>query len=420
MAFRKIFIFAFFLKFALYLDVVLRRLWHMGDSGHYMFWGQKACEGEIFGDPHRMPLYSWFLSIFSGCTVWRGKIDLLGGGAEGPLLGQMAFTLLAGFFLYRTFEKKLEKRDLLLVVGIWLFDPVLFAYSNFIMSDILFAVNILFTAYYFYKFLEDSESFRYAALFAVFFSLSLLTRAAGLPLGLLTAFFIGVGLFKKTVKPKRLLLIASIVVLFLTPRLISNYKKTGEFTMATQGAPWSLTVVAAVDYYDRHLPFYETEVDWFNDHPHVTPADGLKILLSKWKIWALLSLKGVARVFFGHVNIEYIRLITGKTVVGPGFFKAAEGGEGGPMSGFGNLIAWSLGILLVLIYNGWFYRKLFLSVKKNAWGANIAIRIFTAWALSMTLVMALLPQIFGDARFRLGFWPILLILYAILQKKKTE
>jgi hypothetical protein len=126
-----------------------------------------------------------------------------------------------------------------------------------------------------------------------------------------------------------------------------------------------------------------------------------------------LSLKGMARVLFGHVNVEWAYLVTGDSPVGPGWFKVPEA-RGGPAARGWGLVPWTLGLLLTAGFCAFVYGNALRAVGRGRPGA------FAFWAGGSALLLAALPLVWGDARFRAGVLPLVLLLWALSPAKRRR
>lgn len=245
-----------FVRIALLSVALSTDRWFYGDSGHYLRWAKLICEGKWGGDSWRMPLYMWFLSLSSGCSAYRNELnDAAGGGVFFSLIAQSTLVFAAGLFFYKWLCKYTDVAKARVLCLIFLFDPVLLAYSHLIMSDALFALTLLASAAFFYDFLKTSQT---SALrwFAFSFGLSILCRPIGLPLGLLTALVLALLTYKKQIALKHSLLAATIALALLLPRFYWNYSNTGKvFFLSEQSSEWIKTVAGIVENDGKGLSF---------------------------------------------------------------------------------------------------------------------------------------------------------------------
>ena len=98
---------------------------------------------------------------------------------------------------------------------------------------------------------------------------------------------------------------------------------------------------------------------------------------------------------------------TGVTPIGPAWFKAAEDRPGTHVEGW-SLVAWTLGILVTALFALWVYWNTLQAIRLNGWRLDW----FTVWALGCVAALAVTPQVYGDARFRCGLWPLILLIWA--------
>ncbi|MBI2606641.1 MAG: glycosyltransferase family 39 protein [Deltaproteobacteria bacterium] len=379
--------------------------WHSGDSGHYLLSAEQVCRGEWGGEPIRVPLYAWYLCLSSFGAVARGAGELGGSGVVLPLLGQTLLLFACGIVLYRRFGRA--------IAACWLFDPVLLVYGSFVMTDAFFAVFVLAMALTVSRALEARALPRIRARTLYFFGAALgaaiLTRPVGIPLGVLSAAVLGILALRGRFKAREIAVTALIVAALLAPRLYWNQTRHGRPFIAEQGSDWIKTVAGAVEYHGTGLTFHEAEEKWMREHPARPVAEAYASIFARFPAWAWLTSKGMARVLVGHVNVEWTYLFTGRTVLGPGWFKVGEGGEGSPVSGVW-LVPWLFGIALVAGYYAWLYLRAARSALP-ALKMDRGFAAFAAWSLLSAAFLAFAPQVFGDARFRAPIVPIVLVLW---------
>lgn len=110
--------------------------------------------------------------------------------------------------------------------------------------------------------------------------------------------------------------------------------------------------------------------------------------------------------------------MTGKTITGPGWFKVVDPGVVSIQT-TADYVFWTMGIVLCLIYCLLLY----------AWGIallmktkieNMGMKCFYAWLLSTILFLACIPQLYGDARFRAAYWPLLLLLIGVTNESPAD
>ncbi len=381
--------------------------WHSGDSGHYLLSAEQVCRGEWGGEPVRVPLYAWYLCLSSFGAVARGAGELGGSGVVLPLLGQTLLIFVCGIVLYRRFGR--------VIAACWLFDPVLLAYGSFIMTDALFAVFVLAMALMISRTLQARALPQARACALYFFGVALgaaiLTRPMGIPLGALSAVVLGILALRGSFKAREIAVTALIVAALLAPRLYWNQTRHGALFIAEQGNAWIMTVAGIVENHGSGLTFHEAEEKFFREHPGHSAADAYSTIFARFPSWAWLTAKGMARVLIGHVNVEWNYLVTGKTVLGPGWFKVREGGEGSPVSGVW-LVPWLFGIALSVGYYLWLYQRV-IRAAVQALKTDRGFAAFAAWSALSAAFLAFAPQVFGDARFRAPIVPIVLVLWGV-------
>jgi hypothetical protein len=198
------------------------------------------------------------------------------------------------------------------------------------------------------------------------------------------------------------------------------HQKARVWAFSTQGGVWIQQVAAAVYYDNENLSFFEAEKKWFETHQKLTTKDAVNVFIDKPFTWLKLTIKGMLRVFLGHVNVEWGKIFTGKSVIGPGFFKKPEGGEGSPLEkNFSiKLFLWILGMTFTLIYYCYFYFLTFKNlIKKNF---SLKEKLFLFWIFTVTLLLSFMPMIFGDSRFRIPFWGALVFSSALYFKASNK
>jgi hypothetical protein len=393
------------LKVLLFASAILTTHWLSGDSRYYLDDAGAVCGGSWGGAPLRSPFYSWFLCAFSPAVTMeatRQHVFL-------PLALQALAVWACGFWLFRQFGPW--------VAAFWLFDPGLLIYSGLIMSDALFAVGVLFLAVSVYRFSEDPT--RSAWPLGLALGLCVLMRSIGQTFVILTVCYVLLCLvfwapFRAMRRPilKRLAVALLIAAALVAPRVAWNISKHRIYAVQAQGSGWLHTVAAAVEYHGTGIDFIQSELLWAKARPLNTLAPVAEVFLRKPGTWAFLSAKGVARVLFGHVNSEWSLLLFGEPPIGPGWFKAKEQRQGWELVGW-QVVPWILGILATAL----FCAALYMAVAVAARRAGAYRTPFFWWSVFALALLAGVPMVFGDARFRMGIWPIAVFALGVFSER---
>lgn len=387
------------LRLALVTVVLATGHWLGGDSHYYLSEAQKVCQGGWGGEPTRVPLYLWYLCVTSrqigpNASTWQVAF---------PIIFQTLLVWITGVWLYKKMPPSPISpiSPILSPLTVWLFDPVLLVYSGLIHSDALFAVALFFLCVQLKRVFEGDSSKITIFLTALGLSLVALTRNVGIPIVMLTFVFLLIKSFKK---PSVILAIMVLVLLFLSPRIFWSASRFHFLGLASQGSAWVENLAGALEYYGSGSDFIDSEHRWYKEQKDHSTSFALKRIASHWKTWVWLTTKGLARVFFGHVNVEWAYFFTGRSPVGPGWFKVPENRAGPELQGV-SLLLWVLGLLAMFLYCLCVYKNVWKSVKKKK------IDTWTVWSLLVILLFALMPQIFGDARFRIPIWPVIILIW---------
>ncbi|GEM_PF-1804664 len=412
--------------------------WVAGDSLGFMGHSVRFCAGDFFGgDSTKSPLYTLFACIgslptfpFVGPLVWKGV------GFAAAIFFQTVLVWAAGVYVRKSlFAQSREGATKFWQVA-YHFDPVLLVYSSLLMSDALFAALLLIATLQIARYFHGSRwTPLAAAATGAIFAFIVLQRSLGMvwvawTIGFVFIFY-GRSLWVRLRRGQKMLeRPASVAAMFflvfgicLAPRIVYQRVTQNTFSPHVQGQTWLPSVAAAVAASEqRGLSFKEAEDLWNREHPNATWIDALETFKKYPASFAKLVVKGLARTTIGHVNVEIGLLLTGKTVFGPAWFKNQEkftGEPGGAIylqeKGLSAKIFWLLGILAVVIWMGWVYffalrSIIFFRTSVGAW--------VLAWASGVVVIMCSLPLIFGDARFRLGYFPVLLVLWGLSLRGK--
>lgn len=366
-------------------------VWHgsylQGDSAYYLKSAQEVCDGAWGGDSFRVPFYFWFLCGFSF------------GGIGLALLVQTLCVWSTGVWLRGRLPRAL--------VLLWLFDPVLLVYSNIVMTDALFAVSLFFTAVGIRRLILDRNLALFPAVFAgLGLSVTTLLRPIGTAILALTLAMGGVQFLRKEIKLFPLVIFLFATFLGLSPRLYWNHSRHATWKLATQGENFFQDVASVVEFNDRGYNFLDSETQWNLAHPHGGVEAARRSILEHLPTLGKLTAKSVARIWLGHVNVELGTLATGVTPVGPGWFKNRDtiGTQQLSPASFWTQLLWFLGIVVMLGYLLWIYFHLgrILIVHKK-------FDFFGAWTLASIVALSITPLVYGDARFRIPIFVLLMV-----------
>ncbi|MGE4232827.1 MAG: hypothetical protein AB7F43_05795 [Bacteriovoracia bacterium] len=380
------------------------RFWG-GDSNHYLYYAQQVFLGQWGGESNRVPFYLWFLCLFSpNVSKQAGSADIF-----FSLLVQSLLVVAAGYYLFKRFEKNKKLANKLLFF--WIFDPVLLIFSNLVMADALFSVLLIFVGLFTLDVFEkQSIDKRKIILMGGLSAAAILTRTVALPVFVWTAVLWLLLCIQKKQKISGLVLWIVITSALLAPRLYWCKTRYDRFTLATQGESWMMSVAGVVENYGKGLDFYQSEEKWFRDHPHKRPDEVFRSIFSHFGSWLKLSAKGWVRVLVGHVNVEWGSLLFGESPLGPSWFKVQEHRSGLKVQGLG-IVAWILGLLFTALFalSAYFFSVREMCRKFSF--TQILKSPFLIWAVGSFIFLVLSPQVFGDARFRVGIWPFVLLIW---------
>jgi hypothetical protein len=217
---------------------------------------------------------------------------------------------------------------------------------------------------------------------------------------------------------KSLGLVFFVYLLVLSPRLYWNWTQNGFWGTTSQNKGWVETVAAAVEYHGTGLDFYQAEAKWFREHAQRSSTYVYETLFQHFPTWMYLNFKGMMRVLFGHVNVEWSYFFTGQSPIGPGWFKVPEQRSGPRVEGLWTVL-WVLGVLTTGLISLGVYLSTLKGVRRLANSQGFIFfgsktfeqKIFIFWLLGSIFVLAFIPQVWGDARFRMALWPLVLFLY---------
>jgi hypothetical protein len=373
------------------------------DSEYYLQNAIKICGGDWGGDSVRTPMYSWLLCGFSRAMPGEfGQIAAL-------LLFQNLAVWFSGILIYR--------RNSRFPALLWMYDPTLLAYSSIVMTDCLFSVSILMLAFSLRRGLMSAHALRYWLQVGTWGAVAILLRPIGFPLILITWAFIGLLWLFRQIRLKSWLFMTAICLLSLSPVLYWNYSKTHRLYLAKQGDGWIQSVAGVVQYRGAGLSFIDAELRWHAEHPNAGTPEAYQTLLQYWPNWLILSGQGIARVLIGNVNTEYGTLFTGKTPIGPGWFKEGTDLQN-RVRGAGKAL-WIAGVFLI----AGFYLSLYWAFGyclKKSWKSLVpSVKSFIGWITISAGLLVAVPQVYGDARFRVPILAILVIGMSVLLRTES-
>lgn len=397
------------LRLVLWGWVLFTGFWRSGDTHHYIWVSGVVCGGDWGGVWGRPTLYAWFLCLFSPYLKAKATASSL---VALPLFAQSLLLWICGVVIWRLWPKVRSRR---VITALWVFDPVLLVFGAVIMSDAVFSILAFAVAVAGWKVWTQSQSSKnlgYVAALGALLGLLILTRSVGLPILVWSAVFALV-FFRRRL---HFLLVGVVTAMaVMAPQIYWNGTRHSTWSVLQQGG-WFQTVVGVVEYHDTGVDFYEAEARWVKDPRNGAPGETVRILTQKAPTFIYLTAKGIARVLFGHVNVDWGALLLGTAPVGPGWFKVPEVRVGPQIKGVW-VVPWVLGILLTLSLSLFTYWRTLRALMAAGLDA------FSIWALGCIALLAATPLLWGDARFRASVWPFILVLWAAsegraLKKKK--
>jgi len=390
---------ALVLRIALLAWTIPRGHWQLGDTQYYLDSAKMVCDGAWGGGVGRTPLYSWYLCALSS----------LGGGIGPALCLQALLSWAVGLWL-ATKPRPFGRIASLL----WLFDPVILIYGSFVMSDLIFAVLIFLLALQMARILPSFEKMSSSdgAVLGALMALVVLQRPIGEPLMLVSLIFLFVLTVLKRVSVKPVVTVILVTTTLLLPRLYWVHSLTGQWTLAQQGHNMILSTAGVVENSRLGLNLKDSEEKWMHDHPDAQYSAALETIKTHIPDLLFLSAKGALRTVVGHVNVEWFYAITGKGVVGPGWLKARDRIPGAlQISDFFPTLLWSLGLLWTFSSSLFGYLLVWRRIRPGSPDRPSAV--YLVWAALALAVLAVSPQVYGDARFRAPIWGIVMALLII-------
>lgn len=359
--------------------------WSSGDTAYFLDDAQKICAGAWGGSHVRCPLYSQFLCVL---------------GLPGAMFAQTIIIWFAGVILLKKTRKEIGT--------FFLWDPVYLAYSSLFMADALFGVSLFFVALCLDRILKTTSSrvpARDVTLLGFAIGVSVLIKPLGLPLGAYCFLVLAYSVYQGRLSFKKILISLAVLSCLLAPRLYWTKSQIGRATLSTQSEGWIDTVAAYIEYYGTGLDPVESELKYRDLHQgrdHIFPY---KVIASHLPLWAFLTSKGAMRVLFGHVNVEWTYLATGFSPIGPGWFKVPEHREGMVVSGLW-ILPWTIGLIFTAIFCLYVYWKTFKATLRAG-----RLDAFSIWLIGSIFLLVFIPQVWGDDRFRMPLWPLVLLLW---------
>lgn len=395
---------------ALLLAVVLATgHWKGGDTTYYLELAQKVCGGQWGGDMGRPTLYGWYLCALSPFIKPQSTWVMF----VVPLALQSFLSWLCGVLVWKKWPRIGSRK---LIVALLVFDPVLLVFGVSVMSDGLFSVLVFFAALIFYALsvnqtrADESRGQLKSAAFGALVGLMILTRSVGAPVAWWT---FAVLLVVQRKKLGRFFMALAACAAILAPQFYWNGTRFGVWSVVPQSA-WIQTVAATVEYYGEGLEPYKAEELWVQAGRSKDPNELWRTFTGKFGTFVFLSAKGVARVLFGHVNVEWGSIFLSAPPVGPAWFKIAEPRPGPKVEGLA-VIPWVLGVALTALLSLVAYwralRAYYLAGIRHA---------YSIWIIGCIALFAATPLVWGDARFRAPIWPLVLILWAVSEERRSR
>lgn len=378
--------------------------WKGGDTTYYLELAQNVCSGQWGGDMGRPTLYGWYLCALSPFIKLRNTSWFM---LALPLAAQSFLIWLCGVVLWRRWPRIRSRK---LLAGLFLFDPVLLVFGASVMSDGLFAVFVFFAALTFHALLREKTLLK-AAMLGALLGLMILTRSVGAPVALWTFAALLVTQFKK---PARIFIALATCAAVLVPQMYWNGTRFGKWSVLPQSTGWIQTVAATVEYYAEGLEPYKAEERWVQSGRSKDPRELWRTFSEKFGTFVYLSAKGVARVLFGHVNVEWGSIFLSAPPVGPAWFKIAEPRLGPKVEGFA-VVPWALGVAITAILSLYVYWR----ALKAYYVAGLR-HLFSIWIIGCIILFAATPLVWGDARFRAPIWPLVLVLWAVSEERRNR
>ena len=388
--------------------------WYLGDTAHYLHFSSRVCHGDWGGEPGKAPLYLWFLCALSPNLNYPRLED--NPPPKAAVSAQVILPLVTQIFLTSAVGWNLASFSPLGAV-LWIFDPVILAYSLIIMPEALFAsILMIFLILLAPIFRSLSLSPQRAVAIGLMAALCALARTNGLSISLCALAFLLWALRGSKVALKRASFACVIFALLLTPRLYWNQTHYGVAGLTHQGDGWIKSVAGVIENDGKGLDFPNSERLWWQTHAqNPSASEALTSILAHPMSTISLCLKGALRVLVGHVNIEWGSLLSGNTPIGPGFSKPRELRGGFNISPDQKLFwgLWWLGVFSCLIWTTTAYTFVTRTV------ARTRLDLFTGFCTFMILMQALMPLAYGEARFRASVWPFLIAILVYYRFDKS-
>jgi hypothetical protein len=68
-------------------------------------------------------------------------------------------------------------------------------------------------------------------------------------------------------------------------------------------------------------------------------------------------------------------------------------------------LPWTLGVFFTLCFSTYVYFRAFLASRRS----KSLMSLFSIWSVGAVALLAAVPLVWGDARFRIALWPIVLV-----------
>jgi hypothetical protein len=282
------------------------------------------------------------------------------------------------------------------------------------MTDAFFAVAMVGLAWGVKKLLlEKQPTLKLSAVTGAMIAWVILIRPIGIPLFAATLVFLLLQALRHRIGWSRIALLVIVTSSLLLPRLFWNGTHRHGWRLSTQGGDISKMFAGIATYTKEGLDFSQAQVKWEHEHPDSTVAEDYRALFQNAPTVAWLATKSVLRVIVGHVNVEGFYILTGRHLLGPGWFKNMDDGNPDQKIQNDEQIVWTAAVfatvLICIAFYFWMIRELWLA---RAWDS------FVAWSILAMIVLAISPVVVGDARFRAPILALALVLLGFSRERK--